>query len=309
MSPQKNHIVVTGASGFVGTHVMRALAEAGEYPVGLTRKPAKGLVHGFDLGNIGDLSKVLTGAKAVVHCAARVHGRDDKKTALAQHRRDNRDAVAALIAQAEAAGVGHFVFLSTVAVYGLRSSDQVISFDHPVAPNSPYAQGKLEAEEIVRTSGMRTTILRVPLVYGPHAPGLWRRFHKLCDSAAPLPFAYCNAPRSMMAVQNLADLIRHCILDPNAPQDILASDHDDLTATTIARTLRKALGRPERLFPLPLPLLKASATVLRRPYLYDNFFAPLRLAPTDFGWQPKYSAKEALGLTVPRARAGDLTDV
>ena len=71
-SPTQPHIVVTGANGFIGTHVMHALAHAGEYPVGLCRKPTKGLVHGFDLENPGDYGQVLKGAKAVVHCAARV---------------------------------------------------------------------------------------------------------------------------------------------------------------------------------------------------------------------------------------------
>lgn len=301
MSEKQPHIVVTGASGFIGTHVMQALAQAGEYPVGLCRKPTKGLVHGFDLENMGDLSKVLTGAKAVVHCAARVHRKEDPKTALEDHRRTNRDATVDLLRQAEAAGVEHFVFLSTVAVYGLQKADQAIPLDHPTNANTAYGQAKLEAEEIIAQSPIKTTILRVPLVYGPNAPGNWRRLLKLCNSRYPLPFDFAGNRRSMIAVQNLADLIRHCIATPTTPDLILATDHDDIGTTHIATTLRKALGRPRRLFPAPKPLIKAAAYAVRRPYLYEQLFDSLQFAPTDCGWQPPLSADEALALSVTKA--------
>ncbi|MGH1465355.1 MAG: NAD-dependent epimerase/dehydratase family protein [Cognatishimia sp.] len=292
------HIVVTGASGFIGTHVMHALAQTGEYPVGLCRKPTKGLVHGFDLTDLGDMSQVLAGAKAVVHCAARVHTKEDPKTALADHRRANRDATADLLRQAEKAGVAHFVFMSTVAVYGLQKSNEIIALNHPTDPNTPYGQAKLEAEEILQQSPLRTTILRVPLVYGPQAPGNWRKLMKLCDSRYPLPFDFAGNRRSMIAVQNLADLIRHAVQSDAGPDLLLATDHDDLGTTRIATQLRKALGRPRRLFPAPKPLFKLASHLVRRPYLYEQLFDSLQFAPTECGWVPPLTADQALRLSV-----------
>ncbi len=294
MSDKPPHIVVTGASGFIGTHVMRALAAAGDYPVGLCRKPTAGLVHGFDLADLGDLSKVLTGAKAVVHCAARVHGKEDPSTELEDHRKANRDGTAELLRQAEAAGVDHFVFLSTVAVYGLNSSDSVIDVNHPTAPNTAYGTAKLEAEEILRASPMRTTILRVPQVYGPHAPGMWHKLMRLCQSRYPLPFDYVGNRRSMLAVQNLADLIRHVLHSETTPELILPTDQDDLGTTQICASLRQIMGKPRRMFHAPKPLVRAGAKLVRRPYLYEHYFGSLRFAATDCGWTPPMSAQEAL---------------
>ncbi|MFY0597224.1 MAG: NAD-dependent epimerase/dehydratase family protein [Cognatishimia sp.] len=299
MTEKPPHIVVTGASGFVGTHVMRTLVEAGEYPVGLCRKPTKGLVHGFDLSDMGDLSNVLKGAKAVVHCAARVHGKEDPKTEREDHLKANRDGTAELLRQAEVAGVQHFVFLSTVAVYGLEQSDQVIALDHPTAPNTAYGQAKLEAEAILQASPMRTTILRVPMVYGPHAPGLWRKLMRLCASRYPLPFNYAGNRRSMMAVQNLADLIRHCLQSEATPELILTTDHDDLGTTRICTELRKAMGKSQRLFTVPKGLMRGAANLVRRPYLYEQLYESLQFAPTDCGWTPPLTANEALRRCVP----------
>lgn len=294
MTEKQPHIVVTGASGFIGTHVMRALAEAGEYPVGLCRKPTNGLVHGFDLADMGDLSNVLSGAKTVIHCAARVHGKEDPKTELADQMKANRDGTAELLRQAEAAGVQHFIFLSTIAVYGLNYSSEIIAVDHPTNPQTAYAQAKLAAEDLLKASPMRVTILRVPQVYGPHAPGLWRKLMRLCASGYPLPFDYAGNRRSMIAVQNLADLIRHSAQTQSLPQTILATDHEDLGTTAICTQLRRAMGKPRRLFTLPKPVMRGLARLVRRPYLYEQLFESLQFSATDCGWTPPFTPDEAL---------------
>ena len=294
------HIVVTGANGFIGTHVMHALAKAGEYPVGLSRTPTKGLVHGFDLENPGDYSQVLTGAKAVIHCAARVHGKEDKSTELADHLKANRDGTADLIKQAEAAGVETFIFLSTVAVYGLNASDTIIALDHPTNPNTAYGQAKFEAEAVVSESKMRTVILRVPQVYGPHGPGLWGRMLRMCQGVLPLPFGFVRNQRSGIAVQNLADLIRHVVQNNDVPNMILATDHQDISTTHMVRTLRKAFGRSAFLLPAPLPVLRLGAWAMRRSYLYEQYYKSLQFSPTDCGWSPVLTPEDALKLCAQR---------
>lgn len=304
MSTKPPHIVVTGANGFIGTHVMHALAEAGEYPVGLCRRPTKGLVHGFDLNAVGDLSSVLAGAKAVVHCAARVHGKDDKTTALTDHTRANTEATAELIKQAEAAGVKRFIMLSTVAVYGLESSAEVLSLDHPVNPQTPYAVSKLEAEGLVSTSQMQSTILRVPQVYGPHAPGVWGKLMRMANSPYPLPFDFVGNRRSMIAARNLADLIRYCVTANSPPDLMLATDGLDIGTTEIFSTLRQAFGRPRRLFTMPLPMMRAISGLVRRPYLYEFYYGSLRFEAAQTDWTPPVSPQEALKACVPIRKPG-----
>lgn len=173
---------MTGAAGFIGSHLARRLRAEGHRVVGVdayrgTTTPAVAarrlgeLSHdpGFDLVELdlvdGDVDRLVAGASAIFHLAARPGARDGDEAAFV---RDNVRATAAILAAAAAADVPHVVLASSSSVYGDAGARGPCREGDAVKPLSPYAKTKHAAELLCLGSGLRSTIVRLFTVYGPH---------------------------------------------------------------------------------------------------------------------------------------------
>ena len=153
-------IFLTGSSGFLGRHLLQELVDAHYHVIclGRTRPPDRSALVDFVEGDLLDFPayrKALAGCEAVVHLAAATG-----KRSPAEYFRVNRDGTETLVNEARRAGVARFCHVSTIAA---KFSD--ISHYH-------YAQSKLQAEAIVASSGLRLTIVRPTMIFGPGAPVL-----------------------------------------------------------------------------------------------------------------------------------------
>lgn len=243
--------LVTGASGFVGHAVCRALINAGWQVFGQTRAhapPAGVQPVTLDLGRCTDYAGLLPRCDAIIHLAALSHvplAHVDRKTLW----RINVGATESL-ARMAARHDAHFVFASTAKVLGEAGEwDDAAS----PAPADAYAESKLAAEASLHAlNGLRFTILRPPLVYGPGVKGNFLRLLRWADSGWPLPLGSLDNPRSLLYVENLAAAIATLLHSPTAlGQTWLISDGEAPSVTTLFRTLAAALGRPARLLPFP----------------------------------------------------------
>ncbi len=173
-------VVVTGAAGFIGGHVARALAEAGHEVRGVDRRGDPPLDLARD-----DLTE-LAEADVVVHLAGRP-GVRSSFGALAEVERDNVTATRRLLA-ACAPGRPRIVLASSSSVYGSATAGPQRESD-PLRPASPYARSKAEAERLALRSGLPVTVLRYFSVYGPgQRPDM--AFHRFVEAALdgrPLP--------------------------------------------------------------------------------------------------------------------------
>ena len=166
-------VLVTGATGFVGTALCDTLTAFG-YKVVPAVRSKSGSPHEVVVGNLDastDWRPALTGCDAVVHLAARVHVMDDTAhNPLVLYRATNLDATLNLARQAAQAGVKRFVFISSIKVNGEGRDAPYRETDVP-APDDAYAISKWEAEQglqrIAADTGLEVVILRPPLVYGP----------------------------------------------------------------------------------------------------------------------------------------------
>jgi nucleoside-diphosphate-sugar epimerase len=305
-------VLVTGATGFIGRALLARLGSDGHALRAAVRNPAPDLdveqIRVGDLGPETEWDRAVASCDVVVHAAARVHVLRERAAApLTEYRRANVEGTLQLVRRAAAAGVRRFVFVSSIKVHGEETQPgRPFRADDPPAPIDAYGVSKLEAEEglrrIAAETGMQFTIVRPPLVYGP---GVKANFHALMRAlyrGLPLPLGAIDNKRTLVALDNLVDLIAVCVAHPAAADAVfLAGDAEDLSTTELARRLADALGVRPRLLPVPARLLEASARVLGAAALAQRLCRWLQIdtcaARERLGWSPPVAVNEALRRT------------
>ena len=248
------------------------------------------------------------GLKTVVHCAARVHVMgDDASESLAEYRRVNVDLTLDLARSAVEVGAKRFIFLSSIKVNGeaTQPGRPFTALDTP-QPCGAYALSKHEAEvglrEIAEQTGLEVVIIRTPLVYGPGVRANFRSMMRWLAQGVPLPFGALHNRRSLVALDNLVDLIDTCIDHPAAAnQTLLVSDGEDLSTSELLRRVGAALGRPARLLPVPSGWIGCAARLLRHEAIHARLCESLQVDITRtrelLGWSPPVGVDDALRQT------------
>lgn len=305
-------IVVTGAAGFVGSALARRLSADGRQVMPLAREPGTlegppslQLVGAGDLSTRNDLSDLLRGASSVVHCAARVHVMQDRAAdPLAAFRHLNVDLTESLARAAAAAGVRRFVFLSSIKVNGESTAPgrPFTTSDLP-GPLDPYGISKYEGEQalwrVAAHTGLEVVVVRPPLVYGPGVRANFLAMMRWVRAGVPLPLGAIDNRRSLVALDNLVDLLVACIDRPAAAGGtFLVSDGEDLSTTDLLRRLGRAMGRPARLLPVAPGLLRALASLAGRRDVIDRLCGTLqvdiRSTVERLEWRPPVGVDTAL---------------
>lgn len=310
----RSTVLVTGASGFVGSALVSALQQSPEFAVraAYRQAPAPGMEQ-VCIGEIGsetDWSKVLEGVDVVVHCAARVHIMEEAGAAesLARFRQVNVEGTRRLAQQATAAGVRRLVFVSSIKVNGESTSGRApYTYDESPAPKDAYGISKHEAEQalwnVARATGLEAVVVRPPLVYGPHVKANFNNLMQAVARGLPLPFGLTANRRSMVFLGNLVDLLQCCVVDPRAADNtFLVSDNHDISTGELVRQLARAMGRHSRLFPVPPVLMQFAANILGKNAVADRILGSLQVdisyTQTMLDWSPPFSIEQGMQATV-----------
>ncbi|MGS0738606.1 UDP-glucose 4-epimerase family protein [Pseudomonas sp. GG8] len=308
-------ILITGASGFIGSRLLDVLArKEGVELCAAARHEAFDRPASVQLFKIEGLSSSVDWTSAVkrtdivVHAAARVHVMDDAAVSpIDEFRKINVEGTLNLALQSAACGVKRFVFISSIKVNGEGTlPGTAYSADDVPAPVDPYGVSKMEAElglkRIADETGLEVVIIRPVLVYGPGVKANFLTMMRWLAKGLPMPFGSIDNRRSLVALDNLVDLIVTCIDHPAAANQIfLVSDGEDLSTTELMRRMAIALDKPARLLPLPQKLLQNCATLLGKEAVTQRLCGSLQVdigkTRSLLGWTPPISVHRALKST------------
>lgn len=305
-----NKVLLTGASGFVGSKLLAHFVERRRHSIVVASRSDHAVFDRscqvFNLGEFDSYTlwnEALAGVDCVVHLAGRAHVLAHEPNALELFREANTKATLNLARQAASLGVRRFVFISSIGVNGAYTTDHSFSESSDPAPHADYAVSKLEAEigllQLAEDTGMEVVIIRPPLVYAAHAPGNFRRLLKLVRAGIPLPFGRVNNIRSMIALENLVDFIALCVNHPAAANQVfLASDGVNFSTGQIIKLLAKGMGRRGRLVPFPVSFLRGAARMSGQLGVYTQLCGSLQIDSSKanqlLGWVPPVSAELAI---------------
>lgn len=309
-----NRVLLTGATGFIGRSLAVKIQENNANLITAVRRRSDGIPDTILQIEVGDIlsdidwSNTLDNVSTVIHTVARVHVMDDDATdQLSEYRRVNVDGTMNLARQAISAGVGRFIFLSSIKVNGeTTKTGKPFTADDSPAPMDAYGVSKAEAEQALldlsSEAQMDVVIIRPVLVYGPEVKANFLSMMRWLNRGVPLPFGSIHNKRSLVALDNLVDLIITCIEHPAAANQIfLVSDGDDLSTTELLQRVSKALGRPARLLPVPAWIISLAATLFGKrdvsQRLLDSLQVDISKTRDLLGWVPPVSVDEALQKT------------
>jgi nucleoside-diphosphate-sugar epimerase len=312
-------VLVTGATGFIGSALCRRLRKEGLAVRAVIRNWSKvssaSGSHGSDYewvvlhdqSSDEETRQALKGVQTVVHLAARVHVmRDQAADPLAEFRRINRDWTERLARLAAEQGVRRFVFLSSIKVNGEESRLPFTEQDMP-NPQDSYGISKWEAEQALAAvsseTGLETVVIRSPLVYGPGVGGNFLSLLKLIRSGLPLPLGSVRNRRSLIYCENLVDGLIACVREPRAAgQTYLVSDGEDLSTPDLIRRIARAMGRSVRLWPVPVSLLRWGGGRVGRRGAVARLTESLQINASkirrELGWSPPWSVDQGIEETV-----------
>jgi nucleoside-diphosphate-sugar epimerase len=296
-----DRVLVTGASGFIGPHVVSTLVAAG-YGVRVALRRSVPVAAGVeavmvgDLATPGDWSAALDGVTHVVHLAGLAHAGPDLDEAL--YRRINTQATLELAQAAKRAGSSRFVYMSSIKAQTGVFDGPPISETDPPAPDDAYGRSKLAAEQGLAALGLDWVSLRPALVYGPGVKANMAALLRLAKLPLPLPLGGLIAPRSLLAVENLAEAVVFA-LTPRCPggRAYIVSDPEPVSVAQILSAMRAGLGRGAGLVPVPVGWLRLAARLIGKEAAFSKLSGSLVARPEGLlraGWQPRAEPRTAL---------------
>ena len=297
-----SRVLVTGASGFVGSAVVAALARDGYTVRAAVRRPHLSFPDGIevvqhpDLAQTFDWQPLLQGVDQVVHLAGIAHTRGAD---AASYDRVNRLATARLAAAAALARVGHFVFVSSIRAQSGPAADHALTERDPPAPTEIYGRSKLAAEEAVRGSGVPFTILRPVLIYGPGVKGNLALLARAAATRLPLPVKDFSNRRSLLGIDNFISALAFVLATPSTIGEtyVVADPGIPPRLSDVFVMLRQAQGRRAFVLPMSPDYIELPLRLFRRTDVWHRIGGNLRVDAGKLvaaGWRPAHDTRDGL---------------
>lgn len=310
------NVLVTGATGFVGGHLVTRLLAGDHRVTALVRGQSRGaplvdrgvrIVAG-DLHDEASLAAACEGAHTVFHVAGLTRALSEREFA-----RVNVEGTRRLLAAATTTRVDRFVYVSSLAAWG-PTAPADLAWNAPPHPVTMYGRSKLAAEQLVRASDTAWTIVRPPVVYGPGDRELLRLFRAARRFGIAPVFGDGSQQLVAIYASDLADALLAAAGDATVGGTYAACHPERFTQRELAHAVGRAAGRRVRPVRVPralarpiLAVIGAAAQLTRRPTLLttdkaNEFLAAAWTAEPgpfshDTGWRAAHDLRSGLALT------------
>ncbi len=309
MNPESSPIrraLVTGATGFIGRHLCQRLQEQGIFVRALSRHQSTGPWDDQVVAVLGEdevKSHWVDDIDTVIHLAGHAHALDEIDSAKT-HQQVTVTGTRQLLSLLDS-GVHRLLYVSSVKALPIAPAKE---------PDSDYGRAKSMAEQLVQEfhsqGGMRTIILRLPLVYGPNVKGNLRNMLGSVARGRFPPLPEFGNRRSMIHVDDVCVAIIQALQKATSGSTFILTDGHKYSSREIYLAMRSALGQPPPRWCTPVFIFKilaivgdAAGTLLERRPGFDsqaldklagNAWYDNSPAMTDFGFQPRHSLSSAL---------------
>jgi nucleoside-diphosphate-sugar epimerase len=299
-----SRVLVTGASGFVGRAVVSAFAAKGYVVRAAVRRPPQlafpadvDIVQHADFAEAVDWRSLVEGIDVVVHLAGIAHTGHGASGEL--YDRVNRQATEQLASTAAKAGVGRFVFVSSIRAQTGTTADHALTERDPAVPTDAYRRAKLAAEASVRAAGLPFTILRPVLIYGPGVKGNFNLLLRVAALPLPLPVKSLANRRSLLGIDNFVSALHFVLASPAAKNEtyLVADPGPAPTLSETIAALRQASDRTAGIVPMAPQLIEWVLRIVRRGDLWLRIGGNLQVNPAKLlaaGWQPVHDTRAGL---------------
>ena len=290
-------ILVTGATGFIGSHLVPFLKDRHEVSILNAREVSS---------TNREWQSQIDDCEVLVHLAGRAHVSTNASDE--QIYKTVNSELTETLAKQMAKTSKHMIFVSTSVVYGEQSRNgRAFMVGDQLQAISPYVSSKIAAEEALQRISLQNqfsyTIIRPPLVYGPRVKANFLSMLKWVKSGLPLPLGSARNLRSLVSVRNLADLIENCATNTAAKNQIFnVSDDHDVSTTELLKAIAVAMDKPARLIKVPLPILKLGSQIIGKPRAYDGLCGSFQLDISQtkqrLGWRAPFNLQDEIAMTV-----------
>jgi len=317
--------LLTGHSGFIGRHIVTALAREDCYIRGLSRQITPADNNSVVDARAGDITKpatltgLMSGIDTVIHAAGYAHVTAANPDV---HYMTTLDGTRHLLHEAAASNVRRFVFISSIKAMAAPERDCIDETETGL-PQDGYGLARRQAEELVlaagKQTGMHVSIVRPALVYGPGCKGNLAAMLRWIDRGVFPPVPDTGNRRSMVDVRDLARaVIAAACRDSANGRTCIITDGEDYSTRRIYLAMKTALGKAVPVWSVPGWLYRAAgrtgdlyASILRRPAPFNSAVCSRLLdsacyrsvvAETVLGYHVEYRLEDALPAMVRHYR-------
>ena len=279
------NILLTGSNGFVGSYFIDNYKD-------------KYNINTFSFLNDDFKDLNLSKINTIIHLSALVHqmGGASKE----EYEKVNVRQTIDLAKKAKSSGVKHFIFMSTVKVYGEETN---IAYDEnsDCNPQDDYGKSKLKAEQELlklEDDSFKVSIVRTPIVYGYGVKANIKSLINLVNKVTVLPFANIKNKRSMIYVGNLCNLIDEIIIQEKEGT-FLASDDEPLSTTRLIELIANGLGK--KVYFIKIPFFESLLKLIKPSFhkrLYESLEVDNSKTKKVLNLKNPYSVEEGIKLMI-----------